>query len=144
MTKEEAYKFLMDISYAFGNMSVEYLNEKHGEKMREAIETLKQGSCKDCISRQDALNAITMAEVRWQAVKCIEELPSVLPQKESVTEFADGCRECGKMKTGHWVDLDDSFAGFSACECSECKNPEFIKSKYCPNCGIKMDNPREV
>lgn len=45
-----------------------------------------------------------------------------------------------ETKTGHWVDWDD---GFSACECSECKNAEFIKSKYCPNCGIKMDNPLE-
>lgn len=44
-------------------------------------------------------------------------------------------------RTGHWVDWDD---GFSACECSECKHAEFTKSKYCPNCGIKMDNPLEV
>lgn len=42
MTKEEAYKFLMNISYALGNMSIEYLTEKDGEKMREAIEILQQ------------------------------------------------------------------------------------------------------
>lgn len=42
MTREEARKFLIDISYALGNMSVEYLTEKDGEKMREAIKALEQ------------------------------------------------------------------------------------------------------
>lgn len=44
MTKEEAYEFLMKISYALGNMSIEYLSEKDGEKMREAV----------CICMQEA------------------------------------------------------------------------------------------
>lgn len=42
MTREEAQEFLTKISYALGNMSVEYLTEKDGEKMREAIMVLKQ------------------------------------------------------------------------------------------------------
>lgn len=42
MAKEEAKSFLIDISYKLGNMAVEYLTEKDGEKMREAIETLEQ------------------------------------------------------------------------------------------------------
>ena len=57
MTKEEAREFLLKISYAFGNMSIEYLTEKDGEKMREAID--------------------------------------VLDKDETVTEFADRCKECG-------------------------------------------------
>ena len=44
MTKEEAKSFLIDISYKFGNMGVEYLTEKDGEKMREAIEVLGQAT----------------------------------------------------------------------------------------------------
>lgn len=43
MTKEEAKEYLTDISYALGNMSVEYLTEKDGERMREAIDTLEKG-----------------------------------------------------------------------------------------------------
>ena len=39
-------------------------------------------------------------------------------------------------KTGHWIDMDE---GFSPCECSECGAVEFNKSKYCPNCGAKMN-----
>ena len=42
MKIEEAKEFLIDISYKLGNMSVEYLTEKDGEKMREAIEELEQ------------------------------------------------------------------------------------------------------
>lgn len=42
MNKEEAAKYLIDISYALGNTSVEYLTEKDGNKMREAIDILKQ------------------------------------------------------------------------------------------------------
>lgn len=53
MTREEAKEFLTNISYKLGNMSVEYLSEKDGEKMREAIETLEQEPqtfkwCTDC------------------------------------------------------------------------------------------------
>jgi len=43
-------------------------------------------------------------------------------------------------KTGHWIDMDE---GFSPCECSECKSVEFIKSKFCPNCGCRMVSPQE-
>ena len=44
MTREEAREFLIDISYKLGNMSVEYLSEKDGEKMRESIKVLEQES----------------------------------------------------------------------------------------------------
>ena len=42
MTIEEAIEFLTKISYTLGTMSVEYLSEKDGEKMREAIEAIEQ------------------------------------------------------------------------------------------------------
>jgi hypothetical protein len=42
MTREEAREFLINISYKLGNMSVEYLSEKDGEKMRDAISVLEQ------------------------------------------------------------------------------------------------------
>jgi len=43
-------------------------------------------------------------------------------------------------KTGHWIDTDE---GFSPCECSECESVEFIKSKFCPNCGARMFESQE-
>ena len=96
MTKEEAKKYLIDISYALGNMSVEYLTEKDGEKMREAIETLEQEPCEDAISRQAAIE-----KIHWlgldndTAIKCdlaIRALPSVNPQEP---------------KTGHWIPVSE-------------------------------------
>ena len=47
MTNEEAKSFLIDISYKLGNMAVEYLTEKDGEKMREAIKALEQQTCEN-------------------------------------------------------------------------------------------------
>lgn len=53
MTSEEAKEFLTKISYALGTMAVEYLSEKDGEKMREAIKVLEQEPFinKDCVSK---------------------------------------------------------------------------------------------
>ena len=73
MNKEEAKNFIIDISYELGNMAVEYLTEKDGEKMREAVEVLEQG--------------------------------------ETVTDFADKCRECGarngKMLNDMWINVSE-------------------------------------
>lgn len=53
MTREQAIEILTKISYALGTMAVEYLSEKDGEKMREAINVLEQEPFinKPCISK---------------------------------------------------------------------------------------------
>ena len=53
MTREEAIEILTKISCALGTMAVEYLSEKDGEKMREAIKVLEQEPFvnKPCISK---------------------------------------------------------------------------------------------
>lgn len=56
MTIEEATKHLMRISYLLGSIGVEYLTEKDGEKIREAIKVLQQ-------------------DPRW--IPCNERLPEV-------------------------------------------------------------------
>lgn len=40
MTPKEAKEYLIRLSYKLGNMSMEYLTEKDGERMREAINAL--------------------------------------------------------------------------------------------------------
>lgn len=42
MTKAEADKFLIDISYKLGNIDAENLTEKDGEKMREAMAVCRE------------------------------------------------------------------------------------------------------
>ena len=53
MMKEEAIEFLTKISYVLGTIAVEYLSEKDGEKMREAIKVLEQELFinKTCVSK---------------------------------------------------------------------------------------------
>lgn len=44
-----------------------------------------------------------------------------IPQ-ETVTEFADRCKECGKMRTGHWIwQTEDIY------RCSECHEDLHVK-----------------
>lgn len=138
MTLEEAKEFILKISYDLGNMGVEYLTEKDGEKMREAVEVLYFMSYKegyedakqealgqpsdDAISREEAIRVAEQGQIQgyeWQ-FKELCNLPSVIPQP----------------KMGHWIVMSE---GFSPYECSECESVEFKKSKYCPNCGIKME-----
>jgi hypothetical protein len=42
MTREEAKEYLINISYKLGTMGIEYLTEKDGKKIREAIHALER------------------------------------------------------------------------------------------------------
>ena len=81
----------------------------------------------DVISRQAALNAITMAEVRWQAVDNVNKLPSVTPQQ----------------MTGRWIVTDDDLVYCSECEDSYYPRPIDASWYYCPHCGAKMEDVKE-
>lgn len=84
--------------------------------------------CEDAISRRDmALNIVSFYDKATGKektldflCKCVEGLPSVQL----------------KPKTGHWI---DTYEGLSPFKCSECELLEFKRSKYCPNCGAKME-----
>ena len=63
MTIEEAREFLINISYKLGSIAVEYLTEKDGEKMREAIKALEQETCEDrrnCPHRHENGNCLSV------------------------------------------------------------------------------------
>lgn len=136
-----------------------------------------ENTLEDAISRQAALNSLIdnthldgydLAEA-LDAIENKEKLPSVTQKPETVTEFADRCRECGarygklvEQKSGKWI-VDGSVDCYLAnvrCHCSECgkkrkfpadydhikqelsisyKYPQFIDN-YCPNCGAKMES----
>lgn len=79
-------------------------------------------------------------------------IKTINPQ-ETVTEFADRCKECGakygrllKQKTGRW-ETEDMFDGDVAYRCSACNELFWIESgtpkdngyNFCPNCGAKME-----
>lgn len=82
-------------------------------------------TCGDAISRQEALNAITMAEVRWQAVDNVNKLPSVTPQQ----------------RMGEWIEHFDEIGKWY--ECDQCHTDWGGPVNYCPNCGCVMKGELE-
>lgn len=89
------------------------------------------------------------------SVMCKDILDYLEQQPETVTEFADRCKECGarygemlKEKTAHWirwyeeVDHGKYVEHIPYCKCSECGKkygPHLSLSiNYCSNCGRKM------
>ncbi len=81
---------------------------------------------------------IISAEV-YNAIK--NGIPQVT---ETITEFADRCRECGKQKRGKWIEVIDEIDSLGnktwhhKCSICENENSGWGDYKYCPNCGAKM------
>lgn len=106
----------------------------------EEVRTVRQEPCEDAIRREDAINAVSEAlehvvvENEDVARKMMNKLPSVNSQP----------------KTGHWIRelIRNEKGGCIGAKmiCSECgndnKHDEYMI--YCPNCGAKMDERREV
>lgn len=127
MAREEVINYLMNISYQLGTTSIEYLSEKDGEKMREAIKALEQEPCEDAISRQAVLDKEVYTETSdgwtgWTVdVNDIKELPPVTPAE----------------KVGHWIEKDGNWY-CSECDCLAEEWLEKPTYKYCSECGAKM------
>jgi hypothetical protein len=91
----------------------------------------------------------------------IKALPSVTPKAETVTEFADRCRECGarygkyrkeakrwknkwlkSQKSGKWIKGKDDY-GTNHFTCPFCGHDIATKAEnwddnYCANCGADL------
>lgn len=99
------------------------------------------------IPKQMYLNA--KADILCGGDILVKAIKNGIPH-ESVTEFADRCRECGKMRKGHWIAIDEE--PHEDYECDRCGYIastwcEYIKPSdeynYCPNCGCRMVEPQE-
>jgi hypothetical protein len=119
-----------------------------------AIKALEQEPCEDVVSRKALLDidfkriVLTTAKPAEMIRQKIQELPPVTPTHiETVTEFADRCRECGKQKKGKWINkshTSDCGIKFVASECTCCGKKTFFDCdqlvyNYCPNCGAEME-----
>ena len=134
------------------------------EDMRDAcdmaIKALEQEPCEDAISRQATIEAFQMfrgyeanrTNAEWvdRIETIVKKLPPVNPT-ETVTEFADRCRECGKMRKGHWI-YDKNIENWRCSECGEtpktlgyCGTADFMTEhfKFCNHCGCRMVEPQE-
>ena len=106
MNREEAKEFLIAISYKLGNMSIEYLTEKDGEKMREAIKALEQQTCEDAVNRahvmlivREFLNNSTYDEK--MLVNDLNKLHSVQPELKPCEDAVS--REAVLMELGKYL-----------------------------------------
>lgn len=52
-------------------------------------DVLNQQPCEDCISRQEAINCVTLNEFRYKIVEDIKTLPSVTPKEKIIH-----CKDC--------------------------------------------------
>lgn len=128
MTREESKQFLTDISWKLGTMGVEYLTEKDGEKMREAIQTLEQEPCEDAISRQAVFEIVERNEFKGDALSEIEQLPPVQPiRKRGRWILSGGYWRCTECKGKALLQFDKSKGG--------CNEYVPVRSEFCPKCG---------
>jgi len=101
---------------------------------------------------------IEIPDEYYNAIKAIPDIQCTadmliikngIPQ-ETVTEFADRCRECGarygkllkqEPKIGHWIfkQFDEETGISNNYWCSKCDKPlAQVYKTYCSNCGTKM------
>lgn len=87
---------------------------------------LRSTNCKDALSMElmnEVLNAYAKADFRFaHALNVFQGLIDKAPTVE-------------EHKHGHWEDID-----LDTSVCSVCKKPQEYETKYCPECGAKMEN----
>lgn len=126
MTKEEAINYFKR-SWAIGEGDD---SRYHNEVLEFTIKALEKEPCEDCISRKALLDK------KWDVpfdgkyiqvvdVGDIKELPSVTLAR----------------KKGKWI-YSGSYDEVGTLYCSNCQHEVDVSEgyfKYCPNCGIKME-----
>jgi hypothetical protein len=154
MTKEEAKEFLTDISYKLGNMSVEYLSEKDGERMREAIKALEQEPCEDAVSLDGVIDTIEWYRTNPQhftednLIEDIKGLPPVTPRTGKWIfvqrgKYVDMC--CNECKLVRIKDYAYNYTVDQTTADKENVAKLFAQSdmQYCPYCGGQMEGESE-
>ena len=92
----------------------------------------------DCISRLDTIDAVNM---RIRQIGC-ENNPYVLSIVQSIREVPSVQPE---RKKGRWlVEYEDERKQIMWWECSECEQPMSWRPNFCPNCGVRMEEPEDI
>lgn len=149
--RDIAIEQLHELGYELGQKIESY--EVEATKLQQAYNK----GFEDC---RQAVFDLVNADWKYEGLETdVASLSPVTQKPETVTEFADRCRECGarygkllKQKTGHWIghrehceNLGVMPSGLGAYEwCSNCDCGIDVREwhrnnyNYCPNCGAKM------
>ena len=133
MTREEAFHVID--TYCVPSAYPHTERWKILQKIKEALEVLKQESCEDAISRQYAIDSLkayfsdeNMTETEYGAywhhkhvIDVLKKLPLVNPQP----------------KTGHWIEKYHEMFKYY---CDKCGKGSDLMTDYCPNCGARMES----
>lgn len=97
MTNEEAKEFLVNMSYKLGSMSMEYLSEKDGEEMREAIKALEQEPKTGHWIRNEKQGVQAVGYLTYHCSECGREICSKYHGKISLLKEYPYCHCGAKM-----------------------------------------------
>lgn len=132
MTKKEAISLLTQVNKILVNSNswLENTHEPLNMAFDMAIKALEQEPCGDTISRKMTIDTLHDNAPDQEGVDdliaIIKEIPSVKPQEP---------------KTGHWIRQDNTKKPlYGWYFCSECNSVIGDKTKFCSNCGAKMED----
>ena len=74
-------------------------------------------------------NSLYNARIVKQIIEADDSVPNVATRADVV-----------KVRCGLWIASDEIFA---MCKCSVCHEFSMRRSRYCPNCGAKMERSNE-
>ena len=130
MTKEQAIEILREcVTSGRAITNGCHINDTEYEVLKIAINALEQQPCDDCVSREQALLALTGKNLHLMNTeelillfdKRIKALPPVTPTRKSGL--------C-------WIERFDNESMWL--ECPYCHRDSIATYNYCPNCGASF------
>jgi len=148
MTREEAIEIIKAYREKLNN-SVSNQLDGDIKALDMAISALEQEPCEDAVSRDAVLKTLdnmdkaldenrTVEEYKALLKECYKELPSVTQKsgKWITEEIGEGrkvyCSECKESAVFEYVRDGDIYSSYG--------HGVVKKTKYCPNCGAKMES----
>ena len=116
------------------------------EKILEGLEQCSSDGCtRGCTYFRVSHCLATLEKDALELLK--EQQETIVSLQGTICKLNAALAEQPEQKHGHWKQVE---AGFTDMMCSECGelalldlDRDFVLSKYCPNCGARMDGEVE-
>jgi len=167
ITNEEAINTLNSLKDYYNDKyedSYVGFDNEDNEALDKAIKALEQQSCDDeCIEKNEPIRRIEVRrnitvdgedeDDKWirgynegidDAIACIKSVPPVTPKGVTITDFADRCRECGRINPCEdCISREQTLKAFAEKCGGECACCEYNGSGYdnAENCKLIKSMP---